>query len=60
VLENVEDAIAHGKVKRSLNEDQVRMIRKSTESDRILADRHGASPGIINAARAGRTYRWVE
>jgi hypothetical protein len=60
VLENVEDAIAHGKVKRSLNEEQVRAIRVSSESDRILAERHAVSSSIINAVRAGRTYRWVE
>ena len=47
----------HGRAK--LTEDQVRMIRSSSDSERILAARYGVSNFVIHSIRTFKTWRHV-
>ena len=60
---NIQDALRHGHMKRSLTPRQVTTIRLEAKRgvvDSVLADRFDVSQGIIQAARRGKTYGYVE
>lgn len=60
---STDHAVVVKKKKRSgrsaLSDQQVEEIRMSTETVRALARRLGVNPGVVSAARNGRTYRHV-
>jgi hypothetical protein len=44
---------------RTLTDEQVRLIRASTERGTVLAARYGVSGCTISLARRGYRYKWV-
>lgn len=57
--DNCADTVRHGRTRAMLTDDQVREIRQSTESRKVLAARYGVSPHTIHGVRGRTNYKRV-